>query len=59
LQICKALLAAEINIDYAYPLLVGPQGRAALAIHVDNHETGVNTLTGQGFTLFTERDLNY
>src|ERR1700674_41390 len=24
LQICKALLAAEINIHYAYPLLVGP-----------------------------------
>src|ERR1700730_7721503 len=26
LQICKTLLAAEINIHYAYPLLVGPQG---------------------------------
>src|SRR5437879_2157652 len=25
-RICKALLVAEINIDYAYPLLVGPQG---------------------------------
>ena len=24
LQICKALLAAEISIHYAYPLLVGP-----------------------------------
>ena len=32
LQICKALLAAEINIDYAYPLLVGPQGSAAVAL---------------------------
>src|SRR5205807_9201176 len=30
LQICKALLVAEINVDYAYPLLVGPNGRAAL-----------------------------
>src|SRR5437588_6937850 len=27
LQICKALLVAEINIHYAYPLLIGPQGR--------------------------------
>src|ERR1700752_3461197 len=26
LQICKGLLAAEINIDYAYPLLFGPHG---------------------------------
>ena len=57
-QICKALLAAEINIDYAYPLLVGPQGRAALALHVDDHETAINTLGSQGFTLFTEADLD-
>ncbi len=58
LQICKALLMAEINIHYAYPLLVGPQGRAALALHVEDHETAVNTLSRQGFTIFTENDLS-
>ncbi len=57
LQICKALLASEINIDYAYPLLVGPQGRAALALHVDDHEMAVQTLIGKGFLIFTENDL--
>jgi hypothetical protein len=57
LQICKALLMAEINIHYAYPLLVGPHGRAALALHVEDHETAVNTLARQGFVLFTENDL--
>ncbi len=56
-QICKALLAAEINIHYAYPLLVGPDGSAALALHVDEHETAVTTLERQGFTIFTENDL--
>src|SRR3984893_3070002 len=30
LQICKALLVAEINIHYAYPLLIGPRGHAAV-----------------------------
>ena len=55
--ICKALLAAEISIDYAYPLLVGPHGRSALALHVEDHEMASRTLTGMGFTLFTERDL--
>jgi hypothetical protein len=59
LTICKALLAAEISIHYAYPLLIGPQGHPALAIHVDDHETAVRTLTDQGFTLFTEGDLNF
>jgi len=57
LQICKALLVAEINIHYAYPLLVGPRGHAAVALHVDDHETASQTLQSQGFTLFTENDL--
>jgi hypothetical protein len=57
LRICKALLAAELNVDYAYPLLIGPHGRAALALHVDDHEAAVQTLTSQGFTIFTENDL--
>jgi hypothetical protein len=57
LNITKALLVAEINIDYAYPLLLGPQGSAALALHVDEHENAVATLSRQGFTIFTENDL--
>jgi hypothetical protein len=58
LQICKALLTAEISIHYAYPLLVGPQGRAAVALHVEDHETASGTLSRLGFTLFTENDLH-
>ncbi len=58
LQICKALLVGELNIHYAYPLLVGPHGHAALALHVEDHEMAVNTLTRQGFTVFTENDLD-
>lgn len=58
-DICKALLSAEINIHYAYPLLmgVGPLGSTAVAIHVDDHETAVNVLIAKGFTIFTENDL--
>jgi hypothetical protein len=58
LAICKALLSAEISIHYAYPLLFGPHGHPALALYVEDHETAVATLTRQGFTLFTENDLN-
>jgi hypothetical protein len=57
LQICKALLVAEIDIHYAYPLLIGPEGRAALALHVDLHETAVATLAAKGFALVSENDL--
>jgi hypothetical protein len=58
LQICKALLAVELNIHYAYPLLVGPHGAAALALYVEDHEAASKTLERQGFVLFTENDLN-
>jgi hypothetical protein len=58
LQICKALLTAEISIDYAYPLLIGPQGCAAVALHVEDHESAANTLSHLGFVLFTEKDLD-
>jgi len=57
-QICKALLGAEINIHYAYPLLVGPAGRAALALHVEDHETAMQNLVSRGFAVLTENDLN-
>jgi hypothetical protein len=55
--ICKALLAAELGINYAYPLLIGPHGRSALALHVEDHDTAARTLQRLGFTLFTEGDL--
>lgn len=58
LKICKALLMAEIDVHYAYPMLVGPDGHAALALHVDDHETAAQTLSNKGFVLFTENDFN-
>jgi hypothetical protein len=58
LLICKALLTVEVNVHYAYPLLVGPDGAAALALHVEDLETAAQTLQGQGFVLFSEDDFN-
>jgi len=57
LAICTALLQAEINIVQAYPLLVRPRGRAAVALMVDNIEMGQETLATKGFTMITEGDL--
>ncbi len=56
-EICKALLAAEVSIDYAYPLLVGPQGHPALALHVEDIDMAAHHLQNKGFTLFSENDL--
>lgn len=51
------LVSAEINISYAYPLLYGPRGRGALAIHVDNIDQSAQILRDQGHRLLTENDL--
>ena len=56
LRICKALLTAEIGIDYAYQLTVG-DGRA-LALRVEDHETATQLLEKTGFRLYTEQDLS-
>lgn len=57
-KVCKALLAAEINIHYAYPLMIGSAShRPVLAIHVDDQDTGSQTLEREGFTVLSEGDL--
>ncbi len=56
-SICGALIAGEVNIDYAYPLLTRPTGRPALAIHTDNLETAAQLLKNRQFTVLSEADL--
>jgi hypothetical protein len=57
LRICTALLQAEVNIIQAYPILVQPRGRPAVALMVDNTEMGMETLSSKGFCMITEGDL--
>ena len=57
LEVCTALLQAEINIVQAYPLIVRPHGRPAVALMVDNIELALDTLNDKGFRMLTEADL--
>jgi hypothetical protein len=56
IAICSALLTAELNIHYAYPLLLHPRG-PALALYVDDPTLGAQMLIKKGFTLIAESDL--
>ena len=56
-DLCSALLQAEINIHYAYPLIVHPHGKAAVAMHIDNVEQAGTTLRAKGFEILCEADL--
>src|SRR5438270_848732 len=56
-SICSALLAAEINIHYAYPLLMRPRG-PALALYVEDPTLAAQLLIRKGFTIIAESDLD-
>ena len=58
LQICTALLQAEVNIIQAYSLLIRPHDRPAVALMVDNIEMAQETLAQKGFTMVSENDLS-
>ena len=57
LQVCTALLQAEINIVQAYPLLIQSNDRPVVAMMVDNIDRGLETLQMKGFRLLSENDL--
>ncbi len=58
LDVCTALLQAEVNIVQAYPLIIRPHGRPAVALMVDNIEMALETLATKGFTMISEGDLS-
>ena len=57
LQVCTALLQAEVNITQVYPLLARPHSKPAVALMVDNIEMAIDTLAAKGFTPINEDDL--
>ncbi len=54
---CSLLVTAEINILYAYPLLVRPRGKPVVALHTDDRMLAGNILRRKLFTLLAENDL--
>jgi hypothetical protein len=56
IEICAALLSAEINIHYCHPLLHPPQG-PTLILYVDDPTLAAQILIRKGFKLIGETDL--
>ena len=57
-RVLASLLMAEVNVYFSYPLLVRPNDRAVLAMHVDDNECASSVLAGEGFKLLTQGDLS-
>lgn len=57
-KLLAALLMAEVNVHFTYPLMTRPHGFAALALHVDDTDCASNVLAGEGFKLLSQTDIS-
>ncbi|MEX1118090.1 MAG: hypothetical protein WEB60_04775 [Terrimicrobiaceae bacterium] len=57
-KVLAALLMAEVNIIFSYPLLIRPRGRSVLVMHVDDIDCSSNVLLGEGFVILNQSDLS-
>ena len=56
-DVLAALLEAEINVHYVYSFIKRPEGRAALAINVEDADVAAQALNRRGFKVLTQRDI--
>lgn len=56
-SVCQVLMAVELNIHYAYPLLVRPRGLPVVALHTDDVVFAGQQLLKRHFTVLAENDL--
>ena len=58
-HLCKFLLAAELNIRFAYPTMPRPDGHPTVVLSTDDNTLAGQILRRKGFRLFGEEDLAF
>jgi len=56
-SLCLSLLGAELFIQFAYPLMLRPNGTPTIALAVDDHTLAGQILRRKEFRIFGEADL--
>jgi hypothetical protein len=57
-RVLRHLVAAEVNIQYTYSLMIRPRDRALLALHCEDPEFARDVLTKGGFPVLTQKDIS-
>lgn len=55
--VCASLMKAEVSIHYTYPLSYQRDGRAAIALYVEDVDEALRVLKEEGHEFVTEDDL--
>ncbi len=56
-ELLSILANAEINISYIYSFLYRPEGKYALAIHLDDNDIAKRALQDHGIRVLSQKDL--
>lgn len=56
-SVIDAFERSGINIEYCYSLVTNQQGRASVAVRVDNNDKAIEVLNEKGINIITENDI--
>ena len=56
--VLRHLVAAEVNIQYTYSLMVRPRDKALLALHCEDPEYARDVLAKAGFAVLGQKDIS-
>jgi hypothetical protein len=57
-QVLRQLVAAEVNVQYTYSLMVRPRDKALLAVHCEDPEYARDALGKGGFAVLAQKDIS-
>jgi hypothetical protein len=56
--VLAGLFEAEINIHYVYSFIKRPEGKAGLALNIEDMDVAAQCITTHGFKVLTQRDIS-
>ncbi len=56
--VLRSLVAAEVNIQYTYSLMIRPHDKALLALHCEDPDYAREVLVKANFAVLTQRDIS-
>jgi hypothetical protein len=56
--VLRSLVAAEVNVQYTYSLMVRPRDKALLALHCEDPEYARDVLLKGGFAVMSQKDIS-
>ena len=57
-QVLRHLVAAEVNIQYTYSLMIRPHDKALLALHCEDADYAYEVLTKARYSVLTQKDIS-